>query len=267
MAISADGKSWFLLNASPDLRAQIEATPALYPNDGTRSSPISGVVLTGADLDQIAGLLSLRELQPFRIYCTPALRSILREGNLAFGMLNRISNQVLWSDIIPGEDFSLASVTGEDCGLRCESFSIGTRYPVYVGERSGQLAPGEASLGLLITSIAGRKLAFLPAIPKIDEQLMKRMETADVLLFDGTFWSDDELIRVQGSGATAAEMGHITVSSASGSLKNLASLQKPRKIFIHVNNTNPMLNECSAEYREVRAAGWEVAEDGWRIDL
>src|SRR5258708_21635489 len=102
VAVSGDEKYWFLLNASPDLRLQIEATPPLYPNQGTRSSPIAGVILTSADLDQIVGLLSLRELQPFRVWCTPSLRRILREDNAAFAMLNRISNQVVWMDVMPG---------------------------------------------------------------------------------------------------------------------------------------------------------------------
>jgi pyrroloquinoline quinone biosynthesis protein B len=267
VAVSDDSNSWFLLNASPDLRMQIEATPALHPNHGTRSSPIAGVVLTGADLDQITGLLSLRELQPFRICCTPSLRRILQEDNAAFGMLNRIPDQVVWTEIKPGKSFELAAVDGQGAGLGCESFSIGKRYPIYVGAKAGRLAPEEASLGLKVTSGSGRCLLYLPAVAEMDDALLRRMETADAILFDGTFWSDDELIRVQGSGATAREMGHLPISSPDGSLKKLAGLRKPRKIFIHVNNTNPMLNEAGAEYHEVRAAGWEVAEDGWRIDL
>jgi pyrroloquinoline quinone biosynthesis protein B len=267
VAISDDEKNWFLLNASPDLRLQIEGTPPLHPNSGTRSSPIAGVVLTSADLDQIVGLLSLRELQAFRVWCTPSLQKILREDNAVFGMLNRISNQVVWMDVVPGASFSLTSVAGEDARLLCETFSIGSRYPAYVGAKAEQLAPEEASLGVQITSITGRRVMYLPAVPYLDEALLHRMQAADVLLFDGTFWSDDELIRVQGSGATAQEMGHVPVSSPDGSLNRLAGLKKPRKVFVHVNNTNPMLNESSAEYREVRAAGWEIAEDGWRIDL
>ncbi len=267
VAVSHDDNSWFLLNASPDLRMQIEATPSLYPKNGTRSSPIAGVVLTSADLDQVAGLLSLRELQPFRIYCTPSLRRILREDSAVFGMLNRIPKQVVWTDIQAGESFPLTSLDGEDLGLRCECFSLGARYPVYVGERSNRLVPEEASLGLIVASQSGRRLAYLPATPAIDAALVQRMESSDLLLFDGTFWTEDELIRVQGSGATAREMGHVPVSSPAGSLKKLAGLRKPRKVFIHVNNTNPMLDESGAEYREVRAAGWEIAEDGWRLDL
>ena len=107
----------------------------------------------------------------------------------------------------------------------------------------------------------------MPAVPQVDEALLGELNRADVVLFDGTFWSDDELIRVQGSGQTARQMGHIPVSTAEGSLRRLAGLRHPRKIYLHINNTNPMLNEGSPEYRQVREAGWEIAEDGWQFDL
>jgi pyrroloquinoline quinone biosynthesis protein B len=211
-------------------------------------------------------LLSLRELQPLRICCTPSLRRILREYNSMFGMLNRVADQVVWTDIKPGESFPLVSVSGEDSGLCCEAFSLSTRYPAYVTDRSG-LQPEEASLGLILSSSSGGRLAYCPAVPVVDETLMRRLESVDVLLFDGTFWSDDELIRIQGQGATAREMGHIPVSSEQGSLRRLAGLRRPRKIFVHVNNTNPMLNESGPEFAQARAAGWEIAEDGWRFEL
>src|SRR5579862_4122472 len=259
VAVSGNDVSWFLLNASPDLRLQIEATALLHPKQGTRNSPIAGVVLTSADLDQIAGLLSLRELQPFRIYCTGSLRRILQEDNSAFAMLNRIPKQVEWTTIQPNCTFALTTIEGDDTGLCCEAFSIGTRYPFYVKGGGDGYAANEASLGLAITSRDGRKLVYLPAICELDEALLERLESADLLLFDGTFWTDDELILVQGSGSTARQMGHLPISSEDGSLKKLAGLRKPRKVFIHVNNTNPMLNESGAEHKAVRAAGWEIA--------
>jgi pyrroloquinoline quinone biosynthesis protein B len=125
----------------------------------------------------------------------------------------------------------------------------------------------EASLGLIVTSPSGKRLAYMPAVPQIDDVLLKELDSAEVLLFDGTFWSDDELIRIQGSGQTALEMGHVPVSSEQGSLAQLAQLRCPRKIYIHVNNTNPMLDEASDEHRQVRDAGWEMAEDGWQFEL
>jgi pyrroloquinoline quinone biosynthesis protein B len=267
VAITNDAQSWFLLNASPDLRQQIEATPALHPQKNGRHSPIAGVLLTCADLDQITGLLSLRELQPFRIYCTASIRRILREDNNVFAMLNRVPQQVVWTDITPGEGFCITTAAGQDSGLYCETFSLHSRYPMYVGQSAlTGLSPQEASLGLIVGLPSGPRMAYLPAVPEADGGLLERLETVDLLLFDGTFWSDDELIKVQGSGATAREMGHIPVSSG-GTLQKLKLLRRPRRVFVHINNTNPMLDESSPQYREVRAAGWEVAEDGWRFDL
>jgi pyrroloquinoline quinone biosynthesis protein B len=267
VAVSHDDRSWFLLNASPDLRLQIEQTPALQPRNGIRHSPIAGVVLTSADIDQIAGLLSLRELQPFAIYCTAALRQILREDNNVFGTLNRIPEQVGWVDIQPGENFRLKNVVGEDSGIVCEPFPLADRYPAYVSsERKAHVRP-ETLLGLVLTASSRRRIAYFPAVPAVSERLLNILETADMILFDGTFWSDDELVRVQGSGATAREMGHVPVSGPDGSLQALAGLQRPRKIFVHVNNTNPMLDESGPEYADVRASGWELAEDGWQLSL
>jgi len=268
VAISDDGRTWFLLNASPDLRLQLERTPALQPRCSVRHSPISGVLLTSADIDQIAGLLSLRELQPFRIYCTPSLRKILREDNSAFRMLNRIPQQVSWIDIKAGGSFPLLTAAGEESGICCEVFSLADRYPMYVSPaRVAGLNCNEALLGVVVAAASGGRLAYLPAVPVITDRLLQLLETVQLILFDGTFWSDEELIRVQGSGATAHDMGHVPVSGPEGSLRALAGLQRPRKIFLHVNNTNPILDESGSEYAEIRAAGWELAEDGWQLKL
>jgi pyrroloquinoline quinone biosynthesis protein B len=268
VAVSNDSHSWFLLNASPDLRMQIEQTSALQPRIPGRDSPIEGVLLTSADIDQIAGLLSLRELQPFRIYCTPSLRQILQQDNSVFGMLNRVPQQACWTDIRLGESFPLLAMSGEESGLCCEVFSLGNKYPVYVSpKRAATLKSEEALLGVMLTASSGWRLAYMPAVPAISKRLLHILESADLLLFDGTFWSDDELIQVQGSGATAREMGHVPVYGTEGSLRALAGLQRPRKVYVHVNNTNPMLDESGAEFRELRAPGWEVAEDGWRFNL
>jgi pyrroloquinoline quinone biosynthesis protein B len=268
VAVSDDGRTWFLLNASPDLRMQIERTPALQPSRAVRDSPITGVLITSADIDQIAGLLSLRELQPFRIYSTASLRHILREDNSVFGMLNRVPDQACWTDVKMEVNFPLLTMDGSESGICCEVFSLEKKYPTYVSqERAATLNPEEASLAAMLTASSGRRIAYMPAVPAITEPLLRLLETADLVLFDGTFWSDDELIRLQGSGATARDMGHVPVSGNDGSLRALAGLQRPRKLFVHVNNTNPMLDESGAAYREVRAAGWEIAEDGWQLNL
>ena len=269
VAVSADGEHWFLLGASPDLRSQIESTPKLHPRpDSTRHSPIQGAVLLNADIDHVLGLLLLRELQPLNAYATLSVRRILTEDNSMFAMLQRISPQLTWTEFAVDQDFHLLTVSGADSGLVCRALSLGRHYPAYVSQsRQQQLSRREASLGLIVESPSGNRLAYMPAVPQIDDVLLKELDSADVLLFDGTFWSDDELIRIQGSGQTAQEMGHVAVSSDEGSMAKLAQLRHPRKIYIHVNNTNPMLDEASEEHRQVRDAVWEIAEDGWQFEL
>jgi pyrroloquinoline quinone biosynthesis protein B len=265
IALTQDERSWFLLGASPDLRAQIEATPELHPRNGIRQSPIAGVVLANADLDHVLGLLLLRELQPLRVHATPSVRRILREDNTAFAMLQRVPDQIRWADFEPGVKFNLCNTQGEDSGIRCQAWPLGAHFPAYVtAGRQSQLAPGEASLGFVIEASSGLRLAYMPAVPQLHDALLHEIEACDALLYDGTFWADDELIRVQGGGQTARQMGHIPVEST---LIQLAELRRPRKIFLHINNTNPMLDEASPQYRQARSAGWEVAEDGWQFDL
>jgi pyrroloquinoline quinone biosynthesis protein B len=267
VAVSSDGEHWFLLGASPDLRAQIEATPDLHPRTGVRISPISGVVLASADLDHVLGLLLLRELQPLRVLATDSVLQILRKDNSCFGMLNRVPKQVEWNSMVPGVPFELTSTEGSRSGTVVTAISLGTRYPAYVTPaRANQLNPSEAVTGLIVES-SGKRLAYLPAVGNIDDALIETLNGVDVLLFDGTFWSDDELIRVESSGATARQMGHIPVGGAGGSLAQMKSFPAMKRLFIHINNTNPMLNETSPEYREVCAAGWDVAEDGWQCTL
>jgi pyrroloquinoline quinone biosynthesis protein B len=265
VAITQDAREWFLLGASPDLRAQIEATPELHPHDGVRQSPIAGVVLANADVDHVLGLLLLRELQPLGIHAAPSVRQILREDNSMFHMLQRTANQAVWIDFESGAKFNLCNAAGKDSGIRCLAWSLGPHYPAYVSaDRQQRLAPGEASLGFILESASGARMAYMPAVPELDDALLQHLHMCDVVLFDGTFWSDDELIRVQGSGQTALQMGHLPVEIT---LRKLAELRRPRKIFLHINNTNPMLDEASPQYRQVRSADWEVAEDGWQFDL
>jgi pyrroloquinoline quinone biosynthesis protein B len=272
IAISADGHKWFLLGASPDLRQQIEGTPELHPRSvadcDIRQSPIAGIVLSNADIDHTLGLLLLRELQPLRVYATASVRRILREDNSMFAMLERVPNQVTWTDFAAGATLELCDPAGSRSGLHCRSISLGTHYPAYVSNSWwSELKAADASLGMMIESQQGKRLTYLPAVPQITETLLRELDQADVLFFDGTFWSDDELIRMQCSGQTALQMGHVPVSSEEGSLHKLAQLRLPRKIYVHINNTNPILNEAGPEYRQVREAGWEIAEDGWQFEI
>jgi len=179
-----------------------------------------------------------------------------------------VPKQVLWTEVGLDQRISLLTADEADLGIACTVFSLGNRYPVYVSpQRAAGLRPDEALLGAILQSSTGGRVAYMPAVPAIDDSLLGRLEDVDLLLFDGTFWSDDELIQVQGSGATAREMGHVPVSGADGSLRKLAGLRRPRKVFEHVNNTNPMLDESGPQYAEVRAAGWEIAEDGWSLNV
>ncbi|MGB9198661.1 MAG: pyrroloquinoline quinone biosynthesis protein PqqB [Terriglobales bacterium] len=265
LALSSNGSNWFLAGASPDLAFQIEATPQLHPR-ALRDSPISGVILASADLDHVLGLLLLREVQPLRVYAAPSVLRILREENSMFGMLNRVERQVVWSPMKAGSGFPLIGPDEKDSGLCCEAVFLSGRYPKYV--KSAGLAH-EATAGLFFASNSSasaskKRIAYIPAVEILDDALLAKIDGVDALLLDGTFWSDDELIRVQGSGETAHQMGHIPVEE---SLRLLKNVKVGRRIYIHINNTNPILNEASAEHRAVREAGWEVAEDNWHLEL
>src|SRR5271165_3449099 len=263
LALSADGSTWFLAGASPDLASQIESCPDLHPR-ALRDSPIAGVVLASADLDHVVGLLLLRELQPLRVYAAPSILRILREENSMFGMLNRVEPQVVWTPLNSAAPFPLLSADGKDSGLRCEVHYLSGRYPKYVKTETGKLAGDEATAALFFESASGKRVGYVPAAGGVSDVLAEKIRHTDLLLFDGTFWSDDELVRVQGSGETAHQMGHIPVEET---LRVLKDIKVERKMFVHLNNTNPILNEASREHQAVRQAGWDVAEDNWQMEL
>jgi pyrroloquinoline quinone biosynthesis protein B len=268
IALTGNGARWCLLNASPDLRFQILSCPELQPKTGVRESPIAAVVLTSADVDHVAGLLHLREFQPLRIYSTDSVARVLTEDNSIFRALQQVPEQASWQRIRPGESFKLEPDGAAAAAIHCEPFALPGALPAYAGsDRRNKSAAGEAVLGLSLSTLAGKQLIYMPSVAGVDDSLLARLDACDVLLFDGTFWSDDELVRIRGSGRTANDMGHMPISGPKGSLARLAPLKRPRRIFIHVNNTNPILDEESPERREVVAAGWEVAEDGWEVAL
>jgi pyrroloquinoline quinone biosynthesis protein B len=264
LAVSADTQSWFLLGASPDLRYQIESSPELHPNSGTRSSPICGVVLASADLDHVLGLLLMRELQPLQVFAAESVITILRNQNSMFGMLNRVADQVAWEAVSAGKPFALGDTLRNGSFIQCEAVAVSSHYPAYATPRP---QADDATLGLILTAASGATLGFFPQLAQLTPELKKIFAGLDCLLLDGTFWFDDELIRLQGSGQTSHEMGHVPVGGEDGTLQQLADLSAPRKMYIHINNTNPMLNEAGPEYRAVRDAGWELAEDGCHFTL
>jgi pyrroloquinoline quinone biosynthesis protein B len=262
LAWSTSLGQWTLLNASPDLRGQIEATPELWPQDANRHSPICDVVLTGAEVDQAIGLLLLREFHSFRVHATRSVRRILTEDNSVFGVLARFAGQVSWHDIPLDRPFSVG-------GARLEVLKLPGAFPGFV--RASRLTESncpEAAIGLSISpESGGGTLASLLCASCISDALVERLKTCEVLLLDGTFWSEDEPLRIAGLGRTSRQMGHLPISGEGGSLERLATLKDSRRIFIHINNTNPILDEESAEYRIIREAGWEVAWDGMEITL
>jgi pyrroloquinoline quinone biosynthesis protein B len=265
IAVSHDGISWFLLSASPDLPRQIESFRELQPNNRSRGTPIAAFVLPGGDLDQILGLIMLRESQPLRVYATPSIRRIIMDNNIIFAM---IRNQIAWDDVAPERKFELASMNGAKSGIQCLPFALTGNFPHYVDSQlAASLPPDDAVLGLRLESANGKRLVYIPGAPSVEESWLAHLEIADLLLFDGTFWTDDELIRIQGGGRTARQMGHMPVSGPDGSLARLAHLKRPRKVYIHVNNTNPILDEASPEHRAVLDAGWEIAHDGMEFEL
>jgi len=266
VAISSNHSSWYLLSASPDLPRQIESFPQLHPTARSRETPIAALILPGGDLDQLLGLILLRESQPLRAYATPAIRKIIMENNIIFAMVSR---QITWDDVFPGHEFELVSVSGKTSGIRCLPFALKGNYPHYVSEEQASSLPGDqAVLGLRLQhSSGGGTMVYMPGTPSIEESWLEHLENCDLLLIDGTFWTDDELIRIQGSGRTARQMGHLPISGPGGSLDQLSRLKRPRKIYIHVNNTNPILDENSPEYQQVREAGWEIAQDGAEFEL
>ena len=268
IAFSVNSKAWFVLNASPDLRAQILATPELAPPEGTRHSPIAGVFLPSADVDSIMGLLHLREFTPFRIFATPAVQQIVRAENTIFRVLDRAMPPVQWLGISMRPQFArVDSDPREDSSFRCSAVPLGGAYPDYVSDAlRGSLPADQAVVGLLVEQ-GEKRLFFAPSLPGQNQEWKKLAESSDLVFLDGTFWSDDELIRATGSGKTARAIGHLPLSGTDGLLQQFSGTGRGRRVLIHINNTNPILDEESTEYHQVREMGWEIAHDGMEFAL
>jgi len=261
LAVSADGNAWTLFNASPDVRAQLAATPVLHPRDGLRSSPIEAVVLTGAEIDQTAGLLSLRERQPFTLMATQQTLSALGD-NPMFGALT--SDVVTRRAIAPGMPFLLPG------GVSAELFMVPGKVPLYLEMGTPETSVESGSNVGVEIKHDGATLLFVPGAAAVTPALLARLQRADALLFDGTLFTDDEMIASGTGPKTGRRMGHMPIDGADGSLTSLAVLGTglgKRRIYIHINNTNPILIDGSPERRQVEAAGWEVAADGLEISL
>ncbi|MEP9354523.1 pyrroloquinoline quinone biosynthesis protein PqqB [Xanthobacter sp. KR7-65] len=258
IAVSPDGSAWVLLNASPDLRAQITATPALQPRVDGRDSPIRAVVLTNGDVDHIAGLLSLREQQPFELYGTADTLALIGENQVF---------EVVARQMVPREPVAFGAAFSPAPGLHMEFFTVPGKVPLWredaalvIGEESG------STVGVTVTC-GGKRLVYVPGCAAVTDALRQRIGGADLLFFDGTLYRDDEMIEAGVGTKTGARMGHLSMSGADGTLALLADLPVTRRVFIHINNTNPALVDGSDERRAVEAAGWAVARDGMEFIL
>jgi pyrroloquinoline quinone biosynthesis protein B len=267
VAISADGASWFLLNAAPDLRAQIQATPALWPSQGLRSSPIAGVVLTGGDVDAIAGLLHLRERHRFAVYATRSVLDVLATNRI-FDVLARdcVARHALPLD----EPVALAAPDGGASGLSVRAFAVPGKIPLYLEGPDfdpSHVTEDDTTIGLEIGDTSGPRGFFIPGCATMTPRLAARLAGAPLVLFDGTLWADDEMIRLGLGAKTGRRMGHMSVAGPEGTLAIFRDLGVARKILVHINNSNPLLLEDAPERQTARAAGWEVAYDGMELEL
>jgi pyrroloquinoline quinone biosynthesis protein B len=262
LAVTSNGERYVLVNASPDILAQIKATHELWPRS-PRHTPIGAIILTNGDMDHVLGLFSLRESQPFALYATPPVWAGL-EASVLIRTLKRFEGQVVFRPLEIGREIELADAAGEKLGLRVRPFAAPGKLPVHLMGRAKE-SP-EDNVGLSLRD-SGLPDAHAPAIAYA--AACATLEGIDLsghaaVLFDGTFYREDELVRLGLSKAVAKDMAHMPISGESGSIAGLASLEA-RKIFTHVNNTNPILARDSEERRAVDAAGWEVAFDGMEI--
>lgn len=265
LAVSANGEDWILINASPDLPEQVRRAAVLRPVSravshqcsGMRGSPIKAVLLTGAEIDQVAGLLSLREREPFTLYATPSALSVI-DGDSVFGVLS--SAVVARRAIGAGETYVLPG------HLRAEFFTVPGKAPLYAeGEDPQTMSETAGNMGVELCA-GGARLAYVPGAAAVTADMLARLAHADVVLFDGTLFRDDEMIATRTGSKTGRRMGHMPIEGIGGSLEALDGLTA-RRIYVHINNTNPILVEGSPERVRVTGHGWEVAEDGLEVVL
>ena len=256
LAVSANGDDWLVLNASPDLRQQIIATPELHPREGLRSSPIKSVILTGADVDALTGLLTMRERQAFAIWATSYVHRAIA-ANPIFGVLD--PTLVRFQTISPAFE--------PLPGLTCRAVPAPGKPPLYLEHTQG-VGPAEgASIGLRIADERGKSLVFLPSCAEITPDMKAFVSNTDALFFDGTMYTDDEMIRSGEGAKTARRMGHVAMTGDGGAIEGLRDINAHTRYFIHINNSNPVLNRASPERKAIEREGWRIPEDGMRIEL
>jgi pyrroloquinoline quinone biosynthesis protein B len=262
-AFSADGQDWFLLNASPDLRVQLEGVPRLHPRAKTsRNTRIESVLLTNADLDHTLGLLLMREGGKIHVHATPQVRDALTRG-ISLAPTLKSFGGIHWTRP-PRKLSPLLRRDGSRSGLQYQAINVIGKPPRFM---RGRQANGFGhSVGYrIVDEKSGGRLLFLPDVAILDEQTIDTLSDCDVLLFDGTFWSENEMRKLGVGNLSAKRMGHVPISGRQGSLKQLARLKVTRRIYTHINNTNPILRKGSPEHNAVYATGVEVGCDGMEL--
>jgi pyrroloquinoline quinone biosynthesis protein B len=270
IAFSPDSSVWFLVGASPDLRSQIIATPQLAPrSDDTTHSPIGGVFLYSSDVDSVMGLLHLREFQSFFVFATPGIQRVLKKDNRIFGVLDRSEPAVQWQTLSSRGRLGchLSASPGESPAFICNTLPLGGCYADYVSEETVRTCAAEDASVAFVFEQSGKQVFIAPSLSGRSAEWTKSAASADVVLIDGTFWSDDELIHTGRSKKTAREIGHLPLSGAGGLLEQFPKNARGRRILTHINNTNPILDAESIEHNAVLEAGFEIAYDGMDIDL
>jgi pyrroloquinoline quinone biosynthesis protein B len=259
VAVSLDGEQWFLLNASPDLRQQINDTPALHPRHGLRHSPIAGVVLTGGDVDVVAGLLTLRERQPFTVHATQRIHGVL-DANPIFEVLAR--------DVVTRSVETLDAAFTLEEGLTARFFAVPGKVPLYMesGSEPPPIVVDDTTVGLEITE-ESRRMLFIPGCAAMTPELRTQIEGADIVFFDGTVWRDDEMVAAGLGQKTGKRMGHMSLSGPDGTIEAFRPIAVGRKVVIHMNNSNPVLLSDTPERAEAQTAGWTIAHDGMEFTI
>lgn len=260
-AVSVDGQRWFLLNASPDAREQLDCLPGPVPA-GVRHVPVEGIVATDAELDHTLGIALLREARHLQLYATAAVRQILEQDSRILPVTQAFA-RVEVTEMPLGEPVALRYRNGEASGVTVEAFEVPAGPPRFAREHQ----PGHTVGLILRDQDSGGSCAYVPGCGGLDQLLLQRLAETDLLLFDGTFWTDDELISLGIGDRRAREMDHLPVSGPGGSLASLAGLSRPRRVYVHINNTNPMLLEGSPERELVERTGVTVGADGMSFSI
>ena len=257
LALSANGTDWAVLNASPDIRDQMHKAPPLHPSD-LRKSPLRSVLLTNGDIDHIAGLLTLREQQAFTLFATPEIHRVLAE--------NPIFN-ALHPDFVKRISIELGCEVEIAPGLTAQLFPVPGKVPLYLEGAEVQTdLEGEQTVGVHLRA-GGKNAFYIPGCAAMRDTLAARLDGADAVFFDGTLWQDDEMVRAGLSQKTGRRMGHMSMSGPDGSIAAFEDIKIAKKVFVHMNNTNPVFRPMSEERKAVEAAGWIIAQDGMELEI